>query len=90
MNSVIVYRNPVEAMIWEGIMRGDFVPIGMGLLVFFFSFLVLNRMLEKPITWIQRKYFRNALKTYRNPMPMYVSMAIAIILGCATIWRMWL
>lgn len=90
MESIIVYRNPVEAMIWQGVMNGDFVPVGTGLLVFFFSFLILNRLLEKPIWTIQRKFFKNAIRGYRNPVPMYVSMTIAVVLGCITVWRMWI
>ena len=90
MESIIVYRNPVEAMVWQSIMNGDFVPVGTGLLVFFFSFLILNRLLEKPVLWFQRNFLKSTVRSYRNPGAMYLSMAIAIVLGCATTWRMWI
>lgn len=47
MQSVIVYRNPLEAMMWEGLMNGSFFPIIVGVVVFFCVFLLLNKILNK-------------------------------------------
>lgn len=47
MQSVIVYRNPLEAMMWEGLMNGSFFPVIVGVVVFFCVFLLFNKILNK-------------------------------------------
>ena len=41
-NSIIVYRNPLEQQIWEGLMNGGFSVVFLVMFVFLFSFLTLN------------------------------------------------
>lgn len=47
MQSIIVYRNPLEAMLWEGLMNGSFFPLIVGIVVFFFVLLLSNKILNK-------------------------------------------
>jgi hypothetical protein len=47
MQEIIVYRNPMEASVWNAIMSGDFFPVIVGVVVFFLVFLGANRILNK-------------------------------------------
>ena len=52
MQSVIVYRNPLEAMMWESLMTSNVLwPIICGIVVFFALFLASNYLLEKSFKW---------------------------------------
>ena len=47
MNSIIVYRNPIEAMLWEGLMSGNLFPIYAGLFVFLASIIITHTFAQK-------------------------------------------
>lgn len=47
MQEVIIYRNPMEAAMWNAIMDGSFFPVIVGVVVFFCVFLATNRVLNK-------------------------------------------
>lgn len=80
MQSIIVYRNPLEAMLWESIMTGGFlafmIPAVLGIIV--------ARMLDRPL---QKRY---NWRTKRNPNMkhyiQYACIAAGIIGGLAAVW----
>lgn len=47
MQEIIVYRNPLEAAMWNGIMSGEAFPFMVGLFVFFVSTVFLGTRIEK-------------------------------------------
>ena len=51
--SIIVYRNPLEAAMWEGIMSGGFPVI-----LFMILMLVISVMLFIGYEWVCRRSFR--------------------------------
>lgn len=74
MQSVIVYRNPLEAMMWEGLMNGSFFPIIVGVVVFFCVFLLFNKILNKGRS-IGKTAARNT----------YISVLIGAVAGIASV-----
>jgi hypothetical protein len=77
MQSIIVYRNPLEAAMWEGFMSGSFFPIIVGVIVFFAVFLAANRFI------VERYWGWNS-----RDVPTYVALAISAAIGIATIFFM--
>jgi hypothetical protein len=77
MQSIIVYRNPLEAAMWEGIMGGNFFPVIVGVIVFFAVFLAANRFI------VERYWGWNS-----RDVPTYVALAIGAVIGIATIFFM--
>lgn len=70
--SIIVYRNPFEQMLWDGIMSGAFFPIIVGVVFFFVVFLALNK-------FIVAKYF-----DWRDRgIPTNIALAISAVSGIA-------
>jgi hypothetical protein len=47
MQEIIVYRNPLEAAMWNSFMNGDFFPVIAGIVVFFAVFLVSHAVARK-------------------------------------------
>lgn len=79
--TIIVYRNPVEAMFWDNIMNtnfGNLVPIVAGMFVSIVTIVILSQL-------SQRKYgFR---------VPEWVSngiLAIGAVAGVAVSYMMWI
>lgn len=54
-NSIIVYRNPLEQQMWEGLMDGSFSVIFLAMFVFLFTFLTLNFFASHFIRGIEYK-----------------------------------
>ena len=77
MQSIIVYRNPLEAMLWEGLMSGAFFPVIVGVVVFFVVFLIINRVLAGRSSYGDRAKYAS-----------YVSLALGAIAGVSTIYYM--
>lgn len=77
MQSIIVYRNPLEAAMWEGIMSGSFFPVILGVVVFFCAFLAMNQLLNKGRTY-GKFVGRNA----------NIALAVGAVAGFATIYFM--
>lgn len=77
MQEIIVYRNPMEAALWNTIMSGDFFPVIVGVAVFFLVFLGANRILNRG---------RNFGKTVtRNTN---IALGLGALVGVATIYFM--
>lgn len=77
MQSIIVYRNPLEAALWEGLMSGSFFPVIVGIVVFFALFLTINRL-------IVEKYFNR-----RSQRPaIYAALVLSAIAGAAVMMCM--
>lgn len=75
--SIIVYRNPLEAAMWEGLMDGSIFPVIVGVIVFFAVFLTVNRfVVERYWGWNSRD------------VPTYTALAISAVIGIATIFFM--
>lgn len=71
--SIIVYRNPYEQMMWEGIMSGAFFPIIVGVVFFFAMFLTIDRFIVK-------KYFGWRERGTLTAIALAVSAAAGIAL----------
>ena len=70
--SIIVYRNPLEQQMWEGLMSGSFFPVIVGVVVFFAVFLTINRfVVEKYFSWHSRG------------TPVNVALAVSAVIGVA-------
>lgn len=74
MESIIVYRNPLEAMMWEKLMDGSFFPIIVGVVVFFMLFIFNNFLIDR---FIGRWGKKAKIATNIN---LVISAIIAIIL----------
>lgn len=86
MQEIIVYRNPLEAAMWHGIMDGSFFPVIVGVLVFFAVFLGLNALLEK----IDRRLYRMRSRlSYDKVGGAYFSMFFAALIAFAVMYRMY-
>lgn len=68
MQEVIVYRNPAEASIWNGIMDGTLLPVLAGALVFLIAIVLFDK----------KSSYRNKEKYF----PIY--LVISAILGFGT------
>lgn len=71
--SIIVYRNPLEQMMWEGAMSGAFFPIIVGVVFFFVVFLTIDKFIVK-------KYFGWRSRGTPTNMALAVSAAAGIAL----------
>lgn len=81
MQEVIVYRNPMEAAIWNSIMSsGALFPVMCGVVVFFVAFLIINGVAERYVGWNYRK--RKAAS--------YGSLAIATGIALIVVKLMWI
>ena len=68
MQEIIVYRNPLEASIWNGIMDGTLLPVLAGALVFLIAIVLFDK----------KSSYRNKEKYF----PIY--LVISAILGFGT------
>lgn len=73
MQSIIVYRNPLEAMLWQGFMDGSFFPIIVGVVVFFAVLLTINKV-------VVERYFGWSRRGTPTNVNLAVSAAIAIFI----------
>lgn len=80
MQSIIVYRNPAEAMMWQGLMNGDFFPIIVGIVVFFAIFLTINKI-------VVEQYMRGKGWTPRR-IATNVNLAVSAAIALFSIWYM--
>jgi multisubunit Na+/H+ antiporter MnhE subunit len=77
--SIIVYRNPVEAAFWESASSGQIFPVIVGVIVFFAVFLVLNA------------YVVERFVTFRKRAPAtYVALFIGALAGVLVVNKMWI
>lgn len=80
MQEIIVYRNPMEAAMWQALMSGEFFPAVIGVVVFFAVFLSLHSLLVKRYgSWGKRAVMRTN-----------VALGVGILCGVLTIWKMWI
>jgi hypothetical protein len=71
-NSIIVYRNPIEAAFWES---GMLIPIMVGCVAWFAVFLASNQLAE--LLW---KQLRKNSRNWQMPVAItYGCMALACI-----------
>lgn len=75
--SIIVYRNPYEQMMWEGAMSGVFFPIIVGVVFFFAMFLTIDKFIVK-------KYF----DWHARGTPTNIALAVSAAAGIALIMYM--
>lgn len=80
MQEVIVYRNPLEAALWNTLMSGEFFPVVVGVVVFFVVFLALNAAFCK--RWGS---WGKGASTRTN-----IALAVGALSGFLTIWKMWI
>jgi len=74
MQEIIIYRNPVEAVMWNAIMDGSFFPVIAGVVVFFCVFLAANQLLNKG-----RSYGKNV------PRNTNIALVIGVVAGIAAV-----
>ena len=75
MTEIIVYRNPLEAALWQMIMGADFIPVLAGIAVFFAVFLTLYHILSNR--------FGSWGKTGKQIT--YFSLSVGVILGVTVV-----
>lgn len=78
MQSIIVYRNPFEAYLWEGLMNGSFLPLIAAFVVFFIVLLSLAKLSEMKFGCFNKK----------NRVCGYLSLVISTFAAIATIYFM--
>ena len=76
MQSIIVYRNPIEAAFWEGVTNGSFFPVICGVVVFFAVFLTIH-------VQVVERFCHN-----RQAWPSYLNLFVSGCIGCAIIYKM--
>jgi len=77
--SIIVYRNPIEAAFWEGVSTGALFPIMVGVVIFFAVFLTANAaIVERYFSWNNRTIATN------------VNLAVSALLSAAVVYKMWI
>jgi hypothetical protein len=76
VQEVIVYRNPAEAMFWQSMASGDFVPFIFGFVVLFVVLLSVDGLLGK----LKLHKLRNS----------YFSLVLAVIASILAIKIMWI
>lgn len=75
--SIIVYRNPLEQAIWEGLMTSNSIfPIICGIVVFFIAVIASQTLIVDRFAWNKRAVASN------------VSLAISAAIGVFTVWYM--
>jgi hypothetical protein len=79
--SIIVYRNPIEAAFWEGDGAAMLVPVGLGVIVFFVVFLTLNALVVERYTGWNSKY-----RSYGA----YSALAVSALAGFVAARMMWI
>lgn len=64
--SIIVYRNPLEAALWEGQFAEYLVPVGGACLVALVAFLIANRLGEAVVRKLGGNFWRwqNRIATF--------------------------
>lgn len=77
MQEIIVYRNPMEAALWNTIMSGDFFPVIVGVAMFFLMFIGANRVLNKG------RVFGKTVARNTN-----IALGLGALAGAATIYFM--
>lgn len=82
MQEIIIYRNPLEAAMWQAMSGGQLFPIAVGLVVFFAVFLAVNPLIER---FAPRKYSGRVHKDLRSN----TALAVAAVAGVLTIYSMW-
>jgi len=81
MQSIIVYRNPLEAAFWESMSGAAMFPIIAGIVVFFVVFLILQLQVVERVTTLFGPWRGRA---------SYLAMAVSALAGIATIYKMWI
>lgn len=89
MQQIIVYRNPVEAAMWNSVTSAEFVPIMCGIIAFFVVFLITQAVFDKLVyNWFYWKRETLVWK-YRKTFP-HISLMIGAIAGVLICWKMWI
>lgn len=88
MTDIIVYRNPVEKMIWDALMgngtgNGLFVPIIGGLVVFFILVYIPLNFYEGHLRRLYGRIFKNADREERSEGVMKIVFTIAGFAGAS-------
>lgn len=79
MQSIIVYRNPVEAAFWEGAAQAEFFPIIVGIVAFFAVFILAN-------SFIVTRFF-----SWRNrEVATKINLAVSAMIAVTVCYKMWL
>lgn len=82
MTDIIVYRNPLEKLIWDGLVSAKFIPVLFGVIVFFLVFLVTYKILEEYVPYMRKLYSKPTICTY-------VSLTLGTVAGISTIYLTW-
>lgn len=80
VESIIVYRNPLEKMVWEGFMGGQFFPAIAAVVAFFIVFIITNNLLNR---------FHRP-KAWNSPFNGYMAIGVAAVAAVAVGWVFWI
>jgi hypothetical protein len=84
--SIIVYRNPVEQAFWEGLTNSSAVmPVVFGIVAFFVSFLVLNKVFEATLLLFKVKLWSRGYNRATN-----VTLLVSAMIGIGTVYLTWI
>lgn len=79
MQSIIVYRNPMEAAFWEAASGATLFPIAVGIVAFFVVFLIIHvQIVERFFSWRAQAW------------PSYLNMFFSACIGVTVCYKMWL
>jgi len=76
MQEIIVYRNPIEAALWQGVTSEYFVPIFCGMFAFFVMFIAATKLFER-LNWKVQYAHESAI-------------GIGAFFGSIVIWWLWI
>lgn len=79
MQSIIVYRNPLEAAMWEGMSNGNLFPFIVASFVCVFAVMIYSS--------IEQKIYRKLNKRNTSNTGVVIAAAISYI---GTVYLMWL
>lgn len=77
MQSIIVYRNPLEAAFWESMSGGQLFPIMVGIVAFFAVFLLAQKLI------VDRFY-----RWGNNGTPTNINLFASAVIAVFVCWHM--
>jgi hypothetical protein len=78
MQEIIVYRNPADAAIWHALSSAALIPIIAGVIMFFITFLLANRLFTQGRQFNVASWKTNA------------ALFVGAVAGVVTAWWLWL
>lgn len=82
MTEIIVYRNPIEKMIWDILLTGEYFPVFAGCIVFIVMFLISHT--------ICCKFIKGYNYSYKYKWLIWVLFAISLLFAIITVYYLFI